>query len=200
MAYWLMKSEPHKYSIDDLKKDKRTHWDGIRNYQARNFIRDDMKKGDLAFFYHSSCDEVGIAGIGDHVHIEHQAHHGVFARGEEAAGMVEAAVEALLLTGVAKEDQRPLGRQGGQHPGHLEDAGTAAGIVFGTRCRQPRVLGRGVVMATDEVPIVGTRRAGEGGDDVLDRRCADLERLRLDGETWQGGELADEPVAGVVDL
>ena len=62
MAYWLMKSEPHKYSIDDLKKDKRTHWDGIRNYQARNFIRDDMKKGDLAFFYHSSCDEVGIAG------------------------------------------------------------------------------------------------------------------------------------------
>lgn len=63
MAYWLMKSEPHKYSIDDLKKDKRTHWDGIRNYQARNFIRDDMKKGDLAFFYHSSCDEVGIAGI-----------------------------------------------------------------------------------------------------------------------------------------
>ena len=63
MAYWLMKSEPHKYSIDELKKDKRTFWDGVRNYQARNFMRDDMKKGDLAFFYHSSCDEVGIVGI-----------------------------------------------------------------------------------------------------------------------------------------
>ena len=63
MAYWLMKSEPHKYSIDDLKKDKQTFWDGVRNYQARNFMRDDMKKGDLAFFYHSSCDEVGIVGI-----------------------------------------------------------------------------------------------------------------------------------------
>ncbi len=63
MAYWLMKSEPHKYSIDDLKRDKRTHWDGIRNYQARNFMRDDMKKGDLGFFYHSSCPEPGIAGI-----------------------------------------------------------------------------------------------------------------------------------------
>lgn len=63
--YWLMKSEPENYSIDDLKAEpKRTeHWDGIRNYQARNFMRDDMKKGDLAFFYHSNCDEPGIVGI-----------------------------------------------------------------------------------------------------------------------------------------
>lgn len=63
MQYWLMKSEPDVYGIDDLKRFKVDHWDGIRNYQARNFMRDDMKKGDRAFFYHSSCDEPGIAGI-----------------------------------------------------------------------------------------------------------------------------------------
>jgi predicted RNA-binding protein with PUA-like domain len=63
MQYWLMKSEPDVYGIDDLKRSKVDHWDGIRNYQARNFMRDDMKKGDLAFFYHSNCDEPGIAGI-----------------------------------------------------------------------------------------------------------------------------------------
>ncbi len=60
-----MKSEPDVYSIDHLAKQpkKTDYWDGIRNYQARNFMRDDMKKGDLAFFYHSSCDEPGIAGV-----------------------------------------------------------------------------------------------------------------------------------------
>ncbi len=63
MAYWLMKSEPHAFSIDDLKKVRRTSWDGVRNYQARNMMRDDMRKGDLAFFYHSNCKEPGIAGI-----------------------------------------------------------------------------------------------------------------------------------------
>ena len=63
MQYWLMKSEPTEYSIDDLKKDKVEHWDGVRNYQARNMMRDDMKKGDLAFMYHSNCDEIGIVGI-----------------------------------------------------------------------------------------------------------------------------------------
>jgi len=63
MQYWLMKSEPDVYGIDDLKKFNVDHWDGIRNYQARNFMRDDMKKGDKAFFYHSNCDEPGIAGI-----------------------------------------------------------------------------------------------------------------------------------------
>lgn len=62
--YWLIKSEPNTFSIDDLqKKPKKTeHWDGVRNYQARNFMRD-MQKGDLAFFYHSSCKEPGIVGI-----------------------------------------------------------------------------------------------------------------------------------------
>jgi predicted RNA-binding protein with PUA-like domain len=63
--YWLMKSEPGVYSIDDLKRDKRTEWDGVRNYQARNFMRDQMKKGDGVLFYHSSCDPAGVAGIAE---------------------------------------------------------------------------------------------------------------------------------------
>ena len=63
MAYWLMKSEPDVYSIDDLKRDKREPWDSIRNYQARNMMRDDMKIGDKIFFYHSNCAEIGIVGI-----------------------------------------------------------------------------------------------------------------------------------------
>jgi len=64
MNYWLMKSEPDAFSIDDLfNMPKQTeHWDGVRNYQARNMMRDDMKKGDLVFFYHSSCEVPGIAG------------------------------------------------------------------------------------------------------------------------------------------
>jgi len=63
--YWLMKSEPEEFSIDDLKTrpNQTEHWDGVRNYQARNFMRDDMKKGDLVFFYHSNCDIPGIVGI-----------------------------------------------------------------------------------------------------------------------------------------
>ena len=65
MRYWLMKSEPDEVSIDDLaaKPRQTVPWDGVRNYQARNFMRDQMKVGDLAFFYHSSCPEPGIAGI-----------------------------------------------------------------------------------------------------------------------------------------
>ena len=63
MNYWLMKSEPDVYSIDDLKRAQVDHWDGIRNYEARNFMRDRMRKGDQAFFYHSNCAEPGIAGI-----------------------------------------------------------------------------------------------------------------------------------------
>ena len=63
MAYWLMKSEPDDYSIDDLKRDKREPWDGIRNYQARNMMRDDMVVGDKAFFYHSNCKEPGVVGV-----------------------------------------------------------------------------------------------------------------------------------------
>lgn len=64
MSWWLMKTEPDAFSIDDLKNGpaKTTIWDGVRNYQARNFMRDEMKKGDQVFIYHSSCAEVGIVG------------------------------------------------------------------------------------------------------------------------------------------
>ena len=62
MAYWLMKSEPDELSIKDLARLGETRWDGVRNYQARNFIRA-MAVGDEFFFYHSSCPEPGIAGI-----------------------------------------------------------------------------------------------------------------------------------------
>lgn len=62
MHYWLMKSEPDVYSITDLANDKQTLWDGVRNYQARNFLRD-MQPGDLAFFYHSNTTPPGIIGL-----------------------------------------------------------------------------------------------------------------------------------------
>jgi len=63
--YWLMKSEPHVYSFDDLwgAKKKTTLWDGVRNYQARNFMRDRMRVGDGILYYHSNCDVPGIAGL-----------------------------------------------------------------------------------------------------------------------------------------
>lgn len=61
-AYWLMKSEPDELSIRDLQRLGTARWDGVRNYQARNFIRS-MNSGDLFFFYHSSCPQPGIAGI-----------------------------------------------------------------------------------------------------------------------------------------
>ncbi len=65
MNHWLLKSEPDSFSVDDLRQAPRqtAAWDGVRNFQARNMLRDSMKKGDQAFFYHSSCDVPGIAGI-----------------------------------------------------------------------------------------------------------------------------------------
>ena len=65
MQYWLMKSEPDEFSIDDLRNcvEKTEPWDGVRNYQARNMMRDQMRKGDLAFFYHSNCEVPGIVGM-----------------------------------------------------------------------------------------------------------------------------------------
>jgi len=65
MRYWLMKSEPDEFSIDDLERARgqTTAWFGVRNYQARNYMRDEMHVGDRAFFYHSSCAEPGIAGV-----------------------------------------------------------------------------------------------------------------------------------------
>lgn len=66
MQYWLMKSEPEAYSIDDLQAQpkKTDHWDGVRNYQARNFMKS-MKKGDQVFFYHSNCKPPGIVGVAE---------------------------------------------------------------------------------------------------------------------------------------
>ena len=63
MGHWLMKSEPDTFSIDDLRSRGSEPWSGVRNYQARNFMRDQMKAGDLAFLYHSSCPQPGIYGV-----------------------------------------------------------------------------------------------------------------------------------------
>ncbi|WP_316358505.1 EVE domain-containing protein [Candidatus Neptunichlamydia sp. REUL1] len=63
MRYWLIKSEPTTYSIDDLKRLKQDHWEGVRNYQARNFMRDEMRVGDLALFYHSNATPPGVVGV-----------------------------------------------------------------------------------------------------------------------------------------
>jgi predicted RNA-binding protein with PUA-like domain len=67
MRFWLMKSEPSVFSFDDLKASPRStaSWDGVRNYQARNFMRDDMRAGDLVLFYHSNCEEPGVVGIAE---------------------------------------------------------------------------------------------------------------------------------------
>jgi predicted RNA-binding protein with PUA-like domain len=65
MNYWLMKSEPSAYSIDDLQRDKKTNWSGIRNYQARNFMRDQMKAGDQVLFYASSAEPSGVTGLAE---------------------------------------------------------------------------------------------------------------------------------------
>jgi predicted RNA-binding protein with PUA-like domain len=65
MRYWLMKSEPSEFSIDDLVRDGSVPWFGVRNYQARNFMRDQMRVGDGVLFYHSSCAEPGIAGLAE---------------------------------------------------------------------------------------------------------------------------------------
>jgi predicted RNA-binding protein with PUA-like domain len=63
MQYWLLKSDAESYSIDDLKRDGTTPWTGVRNYTARNFMRDQMKVGDKALFYHSNADPPGVAGL-----------------------------------------------------------------------------------------------------------------------------------------
>jgi len=67
MQYWLMKSEPNVFGIDDLRQapKKTEHWDGVRNYQARNMMRDNMKKGDRVLFYHSNCDLPGVVGLAE---------------------------------------------------------------------------------------------------------------------------------------
>ena len=85
MQYWLFKTEPDAFSIDDLasRANQTEHWDGIRNYQARNFLRDQVKLGDKVFIYHSSCKDVGIAGLAqvtqeaypDHTQFDPESHY-----------------------------------------------------------------------------------------------------------------------------
>jgi predicted RNA-binding protein with PUA-like domain len=85
MQYWLFKTEPDAFSIDDLaaRPNQTEHWDGIRNYQARNFLRDQVKQGEKVFIYHSSCKEVGIAGLAevvreaypDHTQFDPESHY-----------------------------------------------------------------------------------------------------------------------------
>jgi predicted RNA-binding protein with PUA-like domain len=65
MAYWLMKSEPEEFSIDDLKRVKREPWTGVRNYQARNYMWKEMQPGDGVLFYHSNCPTPGVAGLAE---------------------------------------------------------------------------------------------------------------------------------------
>jgi predicted RNA-binding protein with PUA-like domain len=65
ISHWLMKSEPDAFSIDDLERKGQEAWDGVRNYQARNFMRDGMRVGDKVFFYHSNCAEPGIVGVAE---------------------------------------------------------------------------------------------------------------------------------------
>lgn len=81
--YWLLKTEPESYSIDDLARDKTTSWDGVRNYQARNFMRDQMAVGDQILIYHSSADPPGVVGTAtvsrpaypDHTALDRKDHH-----------------------------------------------------------------------------------------------------------------------------
>ncbi len=78
MNYWILKSEPSCYSLDDLKKENIGHWDGVRNYQARNFLRDQMKKGDLCIFYHSNATPpaaVGVCEVVKEGYPDHTAFH-----------------------------------------------------------------------------------------------------------------------------
>jgi len=83
MNHWLLKSEPGAYSIQDLERDGSTHWDGVRNYQARNTLRDQMKVGDLVLFYHSNVEPMAVvgtatvtkAGYPDHTALDMSSHH-----------------------------------------------------------------------------------------------------------------------------
>ncbi|WP_434357814.1 EVE domain-containing protein [Parasalinivibrio latis] len=74
MAYWLFKTEPDTFSIDTLKAQQVSCWEGVRNYQARNMLRDEVKEGDLVLIYHSSCKDVGVVGIAEVVRAAYPDH------------------------------------------------------------------------------------------------------------------------------
>ncbi|MDF2155904.1 EVE domain-containing protein [Vibrio sp. CAU 1672] len=75
MAYWLFKTEPDTFSIDTLRTQNIACWEGVRNYQARNMLRDDVKLGDLVLIYHSSCKNIGVAGVGKVVREAYPDHY-----------------------------------------------------------------------------------------------------------------------------
>jgi predicted RNA-binding protein with PUA-like domain len=111
--YWLFKSEPDCYSIDDLQRDKRTFWDGVRNYQARNTLRDEIRVGDGVLFYHSSTDPMAVvgtmevvrAGYPDHTAFDPQADHfdPKSKRENPAWFMVDVAFKEKFATPVTRE-------------------------------------------------------------------------------------------------
>jgi predicted RNA-binding protein with PUA-like domain len=92
--YWLMKCEPGAYTIDDLERDRRTSWEGVRNYQARNFMRDQMQEGDGVLFYASNADPSGVTGLASIVRAGYPDHfalrkgHKYFAAGSKAVSPV----------------------------------------------------------------------------------------------------------------
>ena len=105
MAYWLFKTEPDAFSIDDLanRPEQTEPWDGVRNYQARNFLRDGVKRGDKVFIYHSSCKLVGIAGVAEVVRDLHRGENQAEQSYSERQ-MYQAALERLAGEFAAIED------------------------------------------------------------------------------------------------
>ena len=105
MAYWLFKTEPDAFSIDDLanRPEQTEPWDGVRNYQARNFLRDGVKRGDRVFIYHSSCKLMGIAGVAEVVRDLHRGENQAEQSYSERQ-MYQAALERLAGEFAAIED------------------------------------------------------------------------------------------------
>jgi len=110
MNYWLLKSEPDEFSIDLLKARKTEEWTGVRNYQARNFMRE-MGLGDQFFFYHSSCAEPGVVGIGKIVRVAEADPTQFDADGDyfDAKSTVDAPRWSSILVGYVRHTLRPIG-------------------------------------------------------------------------------------------
>lgn len=116
--YWLFKTEPESYSITDLERDKSTFWDGVRNYQARNFLRDDIKTGDGVLFYHSNANPPSIVGIAavvrdgypDHTQFEqgHRKFDPKAAPENPRWFMVDIAFDSVLSTPLALDQLRDI--------------------------------------------------------------------------------------------
>lgn len=105
MRYWLIKSEEDCYSIDNLKKDKKTSWSGVRNFQARNFMRDHMQVGDLALFYHSNSKPIGVYGIAK---VVSEAHEDITARDKTDEHFDKRSLDLYLVAKKNKEEFKPI--------------------------------------------------------------------------------------------